>query len=154
MNTNSARPPSTRGTGAGTQPTANIQPADDDQDPTVLEAQSLVRSLNEQRVAETDAYWRGWRDCYATMRALAADDWQAGWNAAEDDMAAEWAEVARKVRALGSPDARSFDERRTAELAACKPKPGDFPGLDNDPHCLEPMRASIESIARANRSAA
>lgn len=104
-------------------------------------AAQLLRDLDAQRVAETDAYWRGWRDCAAAERAKNEDAWSDGWIAAEADMEEEWAIVARKVRALGSPDAHTHDERRAAELAACKPRPGDFPGLESDPTCLDRYRA-------------
>lgn len=36
-----------------------------------------------------------------------------------------------------------LEVQQAAEIEeARRPRPGDFPGLENDPNCLEPVRAS------------
>jgi hypothetical protein len=55
-----------------------------------------------------------------------ADGVEAGAAQAEREMDQSWKQLARRIR--GDADRRSFAERRAAELARAKPRPGDFTG--------------------------
>lgn len=125
-------------------------------------AQGLVRTLEEQQAAldaAKAAGWAaghaaGWAECGEALASFATEQWQAGYWACEEYRQARWEELSAQIRGLGAPGSRTFEERRAVEIAACQPRPGDFPGVDNDPHCLDRCRTSVESIAHDTRRAA
>lgn len=100
-------------------------------------AAGLVRSVTEQDEAVKRAYERGYRDGANDLAYIVPDAFEAGGDARESEINATWAEVAARSHVLGSPLSRTYAEQREAELAACQPRDTDFPGLDNDPHCLD-----------------
>lgn len=115
-------------------------------------ADRLVNILGAQRNEVERAYARGWAECGEALAYIAAEAWEAGYWAREADRQVEWEELSARIRSIG--DSPTFEDRRAAELAACGPRPGDFPGLDNDPRCLEPIRASMEAITHKHLRAA
>lgn len=115
-------------------------------------ADRLVNVIGAQRDQTKRAYARGWDECGEALAYIVAEAWEAGYWAREADRQAEWEEFRAWLRARS--EARTFEEKRAAELAACQPRPGDFPGLENDPHCLKPIRASVETLTTRSRSAA
>lgn len=115
-------------------------------------AERLVNVVGAQRDAEERAYTRGWEECGKAMAYILGETWEAGYDAAVADRVAEWERLSQWIRARA--DSPQYAERRAAELAACQPRPGDFPGLENDPTCLEPIRASVESIVNKHTRAA
>jgi len=84
-------------------------------------AGALVRTIDDQRVAEERMYRAGYADGLATGRILGRLDVEA-------EAEADWASVAGSVRHLASPGAHAYAERREAELEKVKPQPGDHPG--------------------------
>lgn len=117
-------------------------------------AQDLVRTLAEQDEAVKQAYTRGYRDGAHDLAYVVPDAFEAGRADMEREVNTRWAEVAARSHFLGSPMSRTYAEKRAAELAACQPRDTDFPGVEQDPHCLDRVRASIESIAHDARRAA
>lgn len=108
----------------------------------MVEMQRLVRAMDDQAEAERRAYEQGWADCGLTLADYTASMWKAGYEAAEKDMDAAWKELARKVRAGAEKAFPTWEQKRAMELENCKPRPTDFPGLDNDPHCLDRMKVT------------
>jgi flagellar biosynthesis/type III secretory pathway protein FliH len=102
-------------------------------------AHELVNTLAAQRAEVERVRDEAWRDGFTAGFDAGHD---VGYGAAEHEMNVVWAEVARRVRALGSPTSQTYSERRAAELDACRPRAGDFPGLERDPHCLDRPRAA------------
>lgn len=117
-------------------------------------AQGLVRTVAEQNAAEAFAYAKGWRECGEALVYVAAEAWEAGRADMEREVNAAWTEVAARSRFLGGAMSRTYEEKHVAELAACQPRPDDFPGVEADPYCLERIRASMEPIVRDIRRAA
>lgn len=124
----------------------------------VERAARLIRLLEDQQRAERLAYERGWDHCAEAMAhhcaVLQEASYEAGYAAAIAEVNATWKEVAARAHYLGSPESRTYAERRASELEELKPRAGDFPGLENDPHALERYSASVESIDRPQRRAA
>jgi hypothetical protein len=81
---------------------------------------------------------------------------EVGYGRAMYEVDQSWAEVAARSHFLGSPMSKTHQEKRDTEIAACQPRPGDFPGTEHDPGCIDRCRASVESIAgrRRHRAAA
>jgi len=121
-------------------------------------AQSLVRTIAEQNAAVEAAYRRGWTECGKSLSYVAAEAWEAGYDAAGADRIAEWEQLQKQIHKLGAHNYRTFEERRAEELERLKPRPGDFRGAEQDPGYIERCRASMESIvgarSRRHRAAA
>lgn len=112
-------------------------------------AQGLVRSLAEQDTEVKLAFARGWRACGEALANECTAAWEAGYDAAVADRLAEWETFSTWLRTRhGSPDSKSYEERRAAEKAMLTDRPNDFPGVERDPQCIERCRESMESITR------
>ncbi|WP_370360044.1 hypothetical protein [Catenulispora sp. MAP12-49] len=111
-------------------------------------ADRLVNIIGAQRDEVERAYQRGWRECGEALAYAIADAFEAGRADMKDEIDATWAEVAERSHFLGSPMSRTHAEKRAEELERIKPRPGDFPGVEQDPQCIERCRASVEAIAR------
>lgn len=109
-------------------------------------AHSLINTLESQRAEIERIRDEAWRDGFICGFDAGHE---VGYGAAEHEMDVAWAEVARRVRALGSPTSQTHSERRAAELDACRPRPGDFPGLERDPNCLDRHSATGQTEAAA-----
>lgn len=137
---------------------AVIATMSEDMQQNLRTAERLVNTIGMQQDEVESAYQRGWRECSEALSYIGFDMWTAGFVAGradkEREIDATWKEVADRSHFLGSPRSKTHAERRAAELAACQPRPGDFPGVEADPHCLERVRASMEPIARTIRRAA
>lgn len=117
-------------------------------------AAGLIRSVAEQDEAVKQAYARGYQDGAHDLAYALPDAFEAGRDDMEREVDARWAEVAARSHFLGSPMSKTYAEKHAAEIAACQPRDTDFPGVEQDPRCLERIRASIESIAHDARRAA
>ncbi len=82
-----------------------------DPDLSAQRGELLARRLNE-----TEAYDFGYHDGYA-----------AGLAAAETEIAEQWAEISRRIRADANRST-PYAERRAREREWAKPRPGDFTG--------------------------
>jgi hypothetical protein len=73
-----------------------------------------------------------WRRFYPAYLAACQAVWQmgydAGWTAAEADMAALWADVARRVRAMANQPTWHELRRERGDEDVSTPRPGDFTG--------------------------
>lgn len=113
-------------------------------------AQGLVNVIEAQREAEARAKAAGWNECAEAMAYIAAEAWEAGYWAREADRQAEWEEFQAWLRGRG--EVRTFEEKRAAELESCRPRPGDFLGIEQDPGYVNRCRASLELIGRRQQS--
>lgn len=154
---NESRPDARGGSQATHIHTATVPPSPDLTE-HLQTAARMIRLLDDQRrevqQAEERAYRRGWSECADACYFAVTDAWEAGYAAAEADMDAAWKPVARAVRRGAEKAFPTWKQKRAAELEACKPRPGDFPGLDNDPHCLDRYRTSVVSVGQPQRRAA
>lgn len=114
----------------------------------LVAADLLIRTVMAQGEAERNAYQSGFIDGGDAMLPYVINAFELGYAQAEADMDALWAETARKVRELGLPHVTSHSDIRNEELEAAKPKPGDFAGVMNDPHALDPYMAAVDSIGK------
>lgn len=125
---------------------------DDELRKNLRAADRLVNTLGVQRDAEERAYQRGWNECGQALAYIVAELVEAAYDNVEADRQAEWEALSAQIRARAG--GLTFEQKRAAEQAACGPRPGDFPGLENDPTCLEPIWASVESITHKHTRAA
>lgn len=107
----------------------------------ILAAARLVDDLDGQQRRAEDAFRAGVEIGFDHGYAV-------GHAHAERDMDVPWTQLSRRIR--GGANATEFAARRAAELEACKPRPGDFPGLDNDPHALDAYRLPPSELAGAD----
>jgi hypothetical protein len=103
---------------------------------------SLIRLQEDQDRAERLAFDKGVQFALGVLDKYAPEIFEAGRADMEREVNAAWAEVAARSHFLGSPLSRTYAEKRAEELESLKPRPNDFPGLDNDPHCLDHLRAT------------
>lgn len=120
----------------------------------VQRAQQFVRTAEEQQRAEEAAEQRGIQFALEIFAKYAPEIWEAGRADMEREVNAAWTAVAERSHFLGSTASRTYAENRAEEIERLKPRPNDFPGLENDPRCLDPIRASVERIAHDNHQRA
>jgi len=133
--------------------TADISvPAAPDLAENIARAARLIRLHDDQERAVRDAYQKGYADAGNDLLYVVREAWEAGYDAAETARREQWERDAEYIRDL--TNSKPWRERRAAELEACKPRPGDFPGLENDPNALDRYSASVEGIGRPLRRAA
>lgn len=111
-------------------------------------AERLVNTIAAQRDEVERAAAKAFEEGY--RRGFESGD-EVGYGRAMYEVDASWKEVADRSHFLGSPLSRTHADKRAAELAACQARNGDFPGIENDPGCIDRCRDSVESIAGRRR---